>query len=67
MITAKILEYDTTMTRLKVTLVTENGEYIKCWVLDQMVNKLFDEKYSNEYHEYDIAKSDGHNWINSVD
>ena len=67
MVTAKILEVDTSKTTLKVKLLTEKGDTIECWVLDQLVNKIMlDTIYTTSYNEYQITESVGHKWIEGI-
>lgn len=66
MIIAKVINYDTNYTRLKVTLLTEHNEQMECWVMDNLVSKIYNEEYSLELHEFHIAESDGHKYITSI-
>lgn len=67
MITAKILEVDTSKTTLKVKLITNEGNTVDCWVKDQLVNKILSNaQYALEYTEFEVVKSDGHIWIVGV-
>lgn len=68
MITAKILEVDTSKTTLKVKLGDDNGRVVDYWVIDSLASKLLSSAdYALEFHNYDVTNSDGHNWIVGVE
>lgn len=68
MVTAKILEVDTSKTTLKVKLIKENGDTLDCWVTDSLTYKLLNNiEYINEFHNYSVFTSDSHNWIQRVE
>lgn len=63
----KIIEYDTTMTRLKVLVEIEGkAEPREFWVYDQLTGKIFDEVYSQEFHSMTVSHHDGNAWIVSL-
>lgn len=60
----KIIEYDTTMTRLKVTAIIEGQKEPKeFWVYDHLTDKIFDEVYTQEFHSMTVSHNSGHSWI----
>lgn len=67
MITAKILEVDTSKTTLKVKLGIDNGQIVDYWVIDSLASKLLSNaNYALEFYSYEVTNSDGHNWIVGV-
>ena len=63
----KIIEYDTTMTHLKVIGIIEGQTQPKeFWVNDHLTGKIFDEIYSQEFHSMTVSHSNNHSWIVSL-
>lgn len=65
-IKAKIIAYDTTMTRLKIHLMTDDEILLECFVDDNQAGKAFQMENTTQFHEMTYEISDGYNWITEI-
>jgi len=65
-IKAKIVTYDTTLTVLKVSILTDDNLTLDCFVDDAQVGKAFQMESVTEFKEMTLEISDGYNWITKI-